>query len=58
MTAVDTLAAEVPAPPRAWLDGVNPVTKIVLALLLSVPLFASIDATSALVAHSSSPASR
>ena len=22
----------------AWLDGVNPVTKIVLALLLSVPL--------------------
>jgi energy-coupling factor transport system permease protein len=35
---------------RAWLDGVNPVTKIVLALLLSVPLFASIDVTSALAA--------
>lgn len=34
----------------AWLDGVNPVTKIVLALLLSVPLFASIDPVSALVA--------
>lgn len=34
----------------AWLDGVNPVTKIVLALLLSVPLFASIDVTSAVVA--------
>ncbi|MBW9094465.1 energy-coupling factor transporter transmembrane protein EcfT [Microbacterium jejuense] len=34
----------------AWLDGVNPVTKVVLALLLSVPLFASIDITSALVA--------
>lgn len=35
---------------RAWLDGVNPVTKIVLALLLSVPLFASIDVISAVVA--------
>lgn len=34
----------------AWLDRVNPVTKIVLALLLSVPLFASIDPVSALVA--------
>ena len=34
----------------AWLDGVNPVTKVVLALLLSVPLFASIDITSALAA--------
>jgi len=34
----------------AWLDGVNPVTKLVLALLLSVPLFASIDPVSALVA--------
>lgn len=34
----------------AWLDGVNPVTKIVLALVLSVPLFASIDPVSALVA--------
>jgi len=34
----------------AWLDGVNPVTKIVLALLLSVPLFASIDPVSAMVA--------
>lgn len=33
-----------------WLDGVNPVTKLVLAVLLSVPLFASIDVTSALVA--------
>jgi energy-coupling factor transport system permease protein len=34
----------------AWLDGVNPVTKLVLAVLLSVPLFASIDVVSALVA--------
>ena len=34
----------------AWLDGVNPVTKIVMALLLSVPLFASIDVVSAVVA--------
>lgn len=33
-----------------WLDGVNPVTKLVLAVLLSVPLFASIDITSALAA--------
>lgn len=39
-----------PGPRPAWLDGVNPVTKIVLALLLSVPLFASIDPVSALVA--------
>ena len=35
---------------RVWLDGVNPVTKLVLALLLSVPLFASIDVISGLVA--------
>ncbi|MFK4762507.1 energy-coupling factor transporter transmembrane component T family protein [Microbacterium sp. ZW T5_45] len=35
---------------RAWLGGVNPVTKIVLALLLSVPLFASIDVVSAVAA--------
>ncbi|MFF1539313.1 energy-coupling factor transporter transmembrane component T family protein [Microbacterium sp. NPDC058269] len=35
---------------RVWLDGVNPVTKLVLAVLLSVPLFASIDVTSALAA--------
>ena len=34
----------------AWLDGVNPVTKIVIALVLSVPLFASIDVVSAAVA--------
>lgn len=38
------------APPRAWVDGVNPVTRLVLALVLSVPLFASIDVISALVA--------
>lgn len=35
---------------QVWLDGVNPVTKLLLALLLSVPLFASIDITSALAA--------
>ncbi|MBS1698058.1 MAG: energy-coupling factor transporter transmembrane protein EcfT, partial [Actinobacteria bacterium] len=34
----------------AWIDGVNPVTRILLALLLSIPLFASIDVTSGLVA--------
>ena len=51
MTAVDArAAAEVESAPRAWLDGVNPVTKIALALLLSVPLLASIDVTSAIVA--------
>ena len=43
MTTTETVRA-------AWLDGVNPVTKLLLALLLSVPLFASIDVTSALVA--------
>lgn len=35
---------------QVWLDGVNPVMKLVLAVLLSVPLFASIDVTSALAA--------
>ncbi|MEA1263307.1 MULTISPECIES: energy-coupling factor transporter transmembrane component T family protein [unclassified Microbacterium] len=43
MTAVETVRT-------VWLDGVNPVTKLVLAVLLSVPLFASIDVTSALAA--------
>lgn len=43
MTTTETARA-------VWLDGVNPVTKLVLAVLLSVPLFASIDVTSALVA--------
>lgn len=33
-----------------WLDGVNPATKIVLALILSIPLLASIDPVSAAVA--------
>jgi energy-coupling factor transport system permease protein len=42
--AVDTPAR------AAWLDGVNPVTKLVLALILAVPLMASIDVTSAGVA--------
>lgn len=45
MTAVDISTEH-----RVWLDGVNPVTKLVLALLLSIPLFASIDPTSAIVA--------
>lgn len=34
----------------AWLDGVNPVTKIAIALVLSVPLLASIDVVSAATA--------
>jgi len=37
-------------PGGAWIDGVNPVSRILLALLLSVPLFASIDVVSGLVA--------
>ncbi|MBN9186833.1 MAG: energy-coupling factor transporter transmembrane protein EcfT [Microbacterium sp.] len=42
---------DAPAATRdAWLDGVNPVTRIAIAVLLSVPLFASIDVTSAGVA--------
>lgn len=34
----------------AWLDGVNPVTKIAIALVLSVPPLASIDVVSAATA--------
>lgn len=48
MTVLATRDADASA--AAWLDGVNPVTKVVLALVLSVPLFASIDITSAIVA--------
>lgn len=50
--ALDTTAGvrDSAEPPPAWLDGVNPVTKIVLAVLLSVPLLASIDPVSAVVA--------
>lgn len=44
MTTVEKSTA---APPRAWLDAVNPATKILLALLLSIPLLASIDPVSA-----------
>ena len=52
MTALDagTTGAITREEKAAWLDGVNPVTKVVLALLLSVPLFASIDVVSALAA--------
>ena len=49
MTAVTASVADVRAP-AAWLDGVNPVTKVVLALVLSLPLLASIDPLSAAVA--------
>ncbi|ALJ21705.1 energy-coupling factor transporter transmembrane component T family protein [Microbacterium sp. No. 7] len=50
-TATRTSPASAPALPReAWLDGVNPATRILLALVLSVPLLASIDAVSAAVA--------
>lgn len=34
----------------AWIRGVNPVTRILLALVLSIPLFASIDVVSGIVA--------
>ena len=55
MTALDAGAAGAITREEkaAWLDGVNPVTKVVLALLLSVPLFASIDVVSALAAIAS-----
>ncbi|MBT9605223.1 energy-coupling factor transporter transmembrane component T [Microbacterium sp.] len=39
-----------PARAIAWLDGVNPVTRIVIALVLSVPLFVTLDAVSAATA--------
>ncbi|MFV0375415.1 energy-coupling factor transporter transmembrane component T family protein [Microbacterium sp.] len=48
MTAVATSAE--PAARLAWIDGVNPATKLLMAVLLSIPLFASIDPLSALVA--------
>lgn len=51
MTATAPVRADAPpAPGGAWLDRVNPVTKVVLAIVLSIPLFASIDVTSAAVA--------
>lgn len=34
----------------AWIDGVNPVTRILIALVLSVPLFVTLDAVSAATA--------
>lgn len=48
----------VPTPPAAdavprgtaWLDGVNPATRVLLALLLSLPLLATIDPVSGLAA--------
>lgn len=51
MTGVDaSRLGDVRTDSAVWLDGVNPVTKILLALLLSVPLFATVDVVSALVA--------
>ena len=44
MTAVDV------APRTAWLDGVNPVTKVAMVVVLAVPLLVSVDAVSAAVA--------
>lgn len=45
-----TAALRVPERTRPWIDGVNPVTRIVIALVLSVPLFATLDPVSASVA--------
>lgn len=45
-----TAALRVPERTRPWIDGVNPVTRIVIALVLSVPLFATLDPMSASVA--------
>ncbi|GAA2977501.1 energy-coupling factor transport system permease protein [Microbacterium terrae] len=47
---MSAVAVDAPATAPAWLDRVNPVSKIVIALLLSVPLMVSIDAVSSLVA--------
>lgn len=45
------IQARVEVTPRTvWLDGVNPATKILLALILSVPLLSSIDPVSPIVA--------
>jgi energy-coupling factor transport system permease protein len=44
MTAVDV------APRMAWLDGVNPVTKVAMVVVLALPLLVSVDAVSAAVA--------
>ncbi|MDQ1171944.1 energy-coupling factor transport system permease protein [Microbacterium testaceum] len=45
------MSAAVEAPARtAWLDGVNPVTKVAIVVVLAVPLLVSIDAVSAATA--------
>ncbi|MDQ1075350.1 MULTISPECIES: energy-coupling factor transporter transmembrane protein EcfT [Microbacterium] len=44
MTAVDV------APRTAWIDGVNPVTKVAMVVVLALPLLISVDAVSAAVA--------
>ncbi|MFJ4036569.1 energy-coupling factor transporter transmembrane component T family protein [Microbacterium sp. NPDC090007] len=46
MSAVSAPIALAPAP-RAWLDGVNPVTKVAMVIVLAVPLLVSLDAVSA-----------
>lgn len=43
-------AAEADAGRAAWLDGVNPAVRILLALVLSIPLLSTIDPVSAAVA--------
>ncbi|WP_375136061.1 CbiQ family ECF transporter T component, partial [Microbacterium sp. HMWF026] len=49
MSGGTRLSAPAPAA-RAWLDGVNPVTKVAMVLVLAVPLLVSLDAVSAGVA--------
>ncbi|WP_144834351.1 energy-coupling factor transporter transmembrane protein EcfT [Microbacterium sp. BH-3-3-3] len=45
------MSVVVEAPARtAWLDGVNPVTKVAIVVVLAVPLLVSIDAVSAATA--------
>lgn len=46
MSGATRLTAPAPAA-RAWLDGVNPVTKVAMVLVLAVPLLVSLDAVSA-----------
>jgi len=44
------MSVEATAARSAWLDRVNPVTKVAIVLLLAVPLLVSVDAVSAAVA--------
>ncbi|BAJ74862.1 ABC-type cobalt transport system, permease component CbiQ [Microbacterium testaceum StLB037] len=44
------MTAAAVAPRTAWLDGVNPVTKVAIVVLLALPLLITVDAVSAATA--------